>query len=140
MRRIEWSHCETIGARSASEPFLDDVRASDTDDDARSRSWESGWRTGCLPSVEALDEERHLSEELRLLALLEQVAVVRALIDQVECLSLAPVVCAQLVQETACLGCRILEVAAELSRAVDAGPKSGILPLCSAEADPCLEA
>jgi len=63
------------------------------------------------------------------MAVREQVGVVRALADQVECLGLWGAnegLRAQLVEELTRLGCRILEAAAELSGAIPPAPESGV--------------
>src|SRR5580658_10455672 len=66
-----------------------------------------------LPSLRALQtpEDEPLREELSLLAIREQVAVVRAFADEVERLTFGGRMCGpyeQLVEELARLGCRIL--------------------------------
>lgn len=74
-----------------------------------------------LPSLRALqtsDDER-LREDLTLLAVREQVAIVRAFTDELERLTSRKRMrglCEQFVEELARLGCRILETAAEVSR------------------------
>jgi hypothetical protein len=74
---------------------------------------------GHLPSLAALEsnDDGPLAAELRLARLRSQAAVVRALADHVEHLSRAAdadVLGAQLVEEVARLGCRLLEAAASL--------------------------
>lgn len=81
-------------------------------------------RRAALPSVEALEghDDRLLREELRCLAVREQAAAVRDLIDRVEGLAPRGVhgsVRAQLVEELASLGCRILEAAASVCEPTD---------------------
>lgn len=91
-----------------------------------------------LPSLRALvADDDLLREELRCLAVRQQAAVVRGLVDQVECLGPSRANCAlraQLVEELARLGCRILEAAAALSETTPPEPQSGILPIGSADA------
>jgi hypothetical protein len=75
-------------------------------------------------------DEGRLYEEVRVLAVREQAAIVRALADELE--ALAPwgttgTLRQQLVEELARLGCRILETAATLSRTAEAGPVSCVL-------------
>jgi|HubBroStandDraft_5_1064220.scaffolds.fasta_scaffold150277_2 hypothetical protein len=77
-----------------------------------------------LPSLRALQssDDQPLREELSLLAVREQVAVVRAFADEVERLTFGGRMCGpyeQLVEELARLGCRILETAATASRTVE---------------------
>jgi len=77
-----------------------------------------------LPSLRALQtpDDEPLREELSLLVVREQVAVVRAFTDEVERLTFGGRMCGtyeQLVEELARLGCRILETAATASRTVE---------------------
>jgi acetolactate synthase regulatory subunit len=83
-----------------------------------------------LPSLASLEEndDRRLSAELTIARLRAQVAVVRTLTDHVEHLAdVAAVegVQAQVVEEIARLGCRLLEVAASLA-ASDRPEASGV--------------
>jgi len=73
-----------------------------------------------IPSVATLesDDERRLARELRLARLRSQVAVVRAIADQVEHLSRAgdgDGLGEQLIEEMARLGCRLLEAAGSMA-------------------------
>ncbi len=91
-----------------------------------------------LPSVEALTsgDDRLLHQELGGLAVRRQTAVVRALLDQMECLSALSAIeglRAQLVEELARLGCTILEAAATLSSQTEPAPASGTLAICRDE-------
>jgi hypothetical protein len=85
-----------------------------------------------LPSVRALLslDERLLTEELHLVATRRQIAVVRAIADELErCVATDPVVRAlqeQLVHELAKLGCRSLEAAAALAEEENTAPPSGV--------------
>lgn len=87
-----------------------------------------------LPSIEALTagDDRLLHQELGSLGVRRQTAVVRALLDQVECSpwSARDGLRAQLVEELARLGCIILEAAASLSSTTEPAPISGILASC----------
>lgn len=88
-----------------------------------------------LPSIEALlsGDDRLLHQELGGLAVRRQTAVVRALLDQLECLSPLSAIeglRAQLVEELARLGCTMLEAAASLSSTTEPVPASGIRALC----------
>jgi len=140
MRRVEASPFVSIGAGPATDSFLNDVGANDTDDHVPNPNLGSRWKTTRLPSIQALDsnDERQLSEELQMIAIRNKIALVRALADRIESLALAPfapVRQADLVENTARLGCHILELAAELSKTANGGPKSGLLPLCSIDSD-----
>lgn len=91
-----------------------------------------------LPSIQALTsgDDRLLHEELGGLAVRRQTAVVRALLDQVECLSPWSAIeglRAQLVEELARLGCMLLEAAASLSSTTEPAPASGTLATCRNE-------
>jgi hypothetical protein len=71
-----------------------------------------------LATLESTDDDR-LTMELRLARLRSQVAVVRTLVDEVERLAHpadADALGEQLTEETARLGCRLLEAAASLTR------------------------
>jgi hypothetical protein len=86
-----------------------------------------------LPTLRALQTsgDERLREELCLLAVREQVAVVRAFADELERLTSQGSVrglCEQLVEELARLGCRILEAAATASRVEHATP-TGTRPM-----------
>jgi hypothetical protein len=87
-----------------------------------------------LPSLRALqtsDDER-LREELYLLAVREQVAVVRAFADELERLTSrgrTRALYEQLVEELARLGCRILETAATASRMAEPATPVDARPL-----------
>jgi len=79
-----------------------------------------------LPSLRALgaNDDRLLDEELRLLATRRQIAVVRAVADELErCVQgggLFESLRAQFIEELSKLGCRSLEAAANLAK-VDLG-------------------
>ena len=79
-----------------------------------------------LPSLRALDadDDRLLDQELGLLATRRQIAVVRAIADELErCAqggSVLETLRAQFIEELSRLGCRSLEVAAALAK-VDLG-------------------
>jgi len=79
-----------------------------------------------LPSLRALDadDERLLDEELRLLATRRQIAVVRAIADELErCAhggSILETLREQFIEELSRLGCRSLEAAAAIAK-VDLG-------------------
>jgi hypothetical protein len=102
----------------------EEVRAFVHDGPQDVRSTVARARLRALPSVRALEgeDDRLLREELRCLAVREQAAAVRDLIDRVEGLAPRGVhgsLRAQLVEELASLGCRMLEVAACVSESVD---------------------
>jgi hypothetical protein len=80
-----------------------------------------------IPSVAALEsnEDGPLADELRLVHLRSQAAVIRTLADQVEHLSRAAEadgLGVQIVEEMARLGCRLLETAGALAEA----PRSSV--------------
>ena len=76
-----------------------------------------------LPSLRALDadDDRLLDEELRLLSTRRQIAVVRAIADELERRvqggSLLETLREQFIDELSRLGCRSLEAAAALAKA-----------------------
>jgi hypothetical protein len=77
-----------------------------------------------LPSLRALQtsDDEQLHEEFSLLAVREQVAIVRALADELERLTAQGRMrgrCEQFVEELARLGCRILETAATASQTTE---------------------
>ncbi len=96
-----------------------------------------GARVIHLPSIRALDtsDDGLLRQELRYLAVRQQVAVVKALVDRLDGLDPAGTSCfsGELVQELARLGCTILETAAAMSKMTEPAPESGILPLGSSD-------
>ena len=73
-----------------------------------------------MPSLSALesDDEDRLAAEVRLARLRSQLAVIRALADHIEHLARpqdTDGLGEQVVEEMACLGCRLLEAAASLT-------------------------
>jgi hypothetical protein len=87
-----------------------------------------------LPSLRALQtsDDEQLHEEFSLLAVREQVAIVRALADELERLTAQGRMrgrCEQFVEELARLGCRILETAATASRMAEPATPTDARPL-----------
>jgi hypothetical protein len=89
---------------------------------------------GHIPSLETLEstDDDRLTVELRLTRLRSQLAVVRTLVDEVDQLVRPGAAdgLGQLIEETARLGCRLLEAAASLASA-QPREHSGVFARCA---------